>query len=101
MAPVETTRPPAQKPRARDPRDETGDGQPTHVIVLNDNHNTFEGVAMTLAQYLPGVDYGKGMVLANRIHSAGRARVWSGEREQAELYWEQLRDAGLTMAPLA
>jgi ATP-dependent Clp protease adaptor protein ClpS len=27
--------------------------------------------------------------------------VWSGERERAELYWEQLKGAGLTMAPLA
>jgi ATP-dependent Clp protease adaptor protein ClpS len=26
--------------------------------------------------------------------------VWSGHREQAELYWEELRAAGLTMAPL-
>ena len=101
MATIETVRPPVEKPRERDPRDGAGDGQPTHVIVLNDNHNTFEGVAMALAQYLPGVDYAKGMVLATRIDSAGRARVWSGEREQAELYWEQLRDAGLTMAPLA
>jgi ATP-dependent Clp protease adaptor protein ClpS len=71
------------------------------VIVLNDNHNTFEGVAMTLAQFIPGVDYDRGMALANEIHNKGRARVWRGDREQAELYWEQLRDAGLTMAPLA
>ncbi len=101
MGTVSPTRPPAQKPRARDPRDGGGDGQPVSVIVLNDNHNSFDGVAMALAQYIPGVDYDKGMALANRIHSAGRARVWSGERERAELYWEQLRDAGLTMAPLA
>ena len=33
-------------------------------------------------------------------HSTGRAVVWSGHKEQAELYWEQLRDFGLTMAPL-
>jgi hypothetical protein len=26
--------------------------------------------------------------------------VWAGMREPAELYWEQLHDAGLTMAPL-
>jgi ATP-dependent Clp protease adapter protein ClpS len=26
--------------------------------------------------------------------------VWSGQKEQAELYWELLNDAGLTMAPL-
>ena len=42
----------------------------------------------------------RGMALANTIHSSGRAVVWSGVREQAELYWEQLRDRGLTMAPL-
>ncbi len=101
MATVETTRPPREKPRERDPRDGGGDGQPVSVIVLNDSHNTFEGVATILSRYIPGVDYERGMALANRIHSAGRARVWSGERERAELYWEQLRDAGLTMAPLA
>ena len=31
------------------------------------------------------------MRLANRIHSSGRAVVWSGQKEQAELYWEQLQ----------
>jgi ATP-dependent Clp protease adaptor protein ClpS len=40
------------------------------------------------------------MALANRIHNTGQAIVWSGQKEQAELYWEQLRDFGLTMAPL-
>ena len=40
------------------------------------------------------------MALANRIHSTGQALVWSGEKEPAELYWTQLRDLGLTMAPL-
>jgi ATP-dependent Clp protease adaptor protein ClpS len=71
------------------------------VIVLNDDHNTFEHVARTLARVIPGLDYARGMAMATRIHESGRARVWSGERERAELYWEQLRDAGLTMAPLA
>jgi ATP-dependent Clp protease adaptor protein ClpS len=37
---------------------------------------------------------------ANRIHSTGQAIVWSGDQEQAELYWEQLAARGLTMAPL-
>ncbi|MCB0873587.1 MAG: ATP-dependent Clp protease adaptor ClpS [Actinobacteria bacterium] len=78
-----------------------GHGDAVHVIVLNDDHNTFEHVAATLARYIPGVDYARGMELANRIHNAGEARVWSGHREQAELYWEQLSGAGLTMAPLA
>jgi ATP-dependent Clp protease adaptor protein ClpS len=70
------------------------------VIVLNDDHNTFEGVAFALSHVLPGVSYEGGMRLANKIHNAGLAIVWSGHREPAELYWEQLRGFGLTMAPL-
>jgi ATP-dependent Clp protease adaptor protein ClpS len=70
------------------------------VIVLNDNHNTFEGVAFALSSTLPGVSYDDGMAMANTIHSKGRAIVWTGAREPAELYWEQLGAAGLTMAPL-
>jgi ATP-dependent Clp protease adaptor protein ClpS len=83
-----------------DTGDETGLGRPWLVIVRNDNHNTFEGVAFALSSVVPGVDYDKGMALANKIHSSGQAVVWSGHKEQAELYWEQLRDLGLTMAPL-
>src|SRR2546423_1014728 len=70
------------------------------VIVLNDNHNTFEGVAAALAHVLPGVSFEQGMTLANRIHITGQAVVWSGHREPAELYWENLKELGLTMAPL-
>ena len=70
------------------------------MIVLNDNHNTFEGVAFALASVIPGVDYDGGMRLATKIHNTGRAVVWSGHREQAELYWQQLEARGLTMAPL-
>ncbi len=77
----------------------TGHGG-ARVVVLNDDHNTFEGVAAALARVLPGVDYVDGMAFANRIHTEGRAEVWSGMLEVAELYWQQLRDAGLTMAPI-
>jgi ATP-dependent Clp protease adaptor protein ClpS len=70
------------------------------VIVRNDDHNTFEHVAGTLAQVIPGVSYGNGMAFANTIHKTGQAIVWSGMREPAEHYWEQLASAGLTMAPL-
>ena len=94
-----TATPPKRKERSSGTGGGTG-GRPCHVVVLNDDHNTFEHVARTLARFIPGVDYGRGMALANRIHNAGRARVWSGERERAELYWQQLKDAGLTMAPL-
>jgi ATP-dependent Clp protease adaptor protein ClpS len=88
-------------PRERLDRGEgTGLGRPWLVIVLNDDHNTFEGVAFALSSVIPGVSYDVGMQLANRIHASGQAIVWSGLQEQAELYWEQLREAGLTMAPL-
>jgi ATP-dependent Clp protease adaptor protein ClpS len=70
------------------------------VIVLNDDHNTFEHVAASLARVLPGVSLDRGYRLAEAIHTSGRAIVWSGPRETAELYWEQLDAAGLTMAPL-
>jgi ATP-dependent Clp protease adaptor protein ClpS len=78
----------------------TGLSGPARVIVLNDNVNTFEGVAFALASVLPGVSYDRGMQLANRIHNEGQAIVWSGHREAAELYWQELRDRGLTLAPL-
>jgi ATP-dependent Clp protease adaptor protein ClpS len=75
-------------------------GKPWNVIVLNDNHNTFQGVAFALSSTIPGVDYDKGMALATKIDATGQAIVWSGDREHAELYWEQLAGRGLTMAPL-
>jgi ATP-dependent Clp protease adaptor protein ClpS len=78
----------------------TGLGAPWNVIVLNDNHNTFQGVATALASTLPDVSYDQGLRIADKIHNAGRAIVWSGHKEAAELYWEQLRGYGLTMAPL-
>ena len=88
-------------PRERLDRGEgTGLGRPWLVIVLNDDHNTFQGVAFALSSVIPGVSYDDGMQLANRIHASGQAIVWSGLREQAELYWEQLRGQGLTMAAL-
>jgi ATP-dependent Clp protease adaptor protein ClpS len=78
----------------------SGVGDAWRVVVLNDNHNTFDGVAFALSSVLPGVSFDRGMTLANRIHNTGQAIVWSGHREQAELYWQQLNDFGLTMAPL-
>ena len=95
--PVSTLTPPRER---LDRGSGTGIGRPWNVIVLNDDHNTFEGVAFALSSVLPSVSYDKGMTLANRIHNSGLAIVWTGEREQAELYWEQLRGHGLTLAPL-
>jgi ATP-dependent Clp protease adaptor protein ClpS len=93
-----TLTPPRERERTRGPGGGIGDA--SRVIVLNDDHNTFDGVAFALAAVLPGVDFERGMSFANRIHNSGQALVWSGHRELAELYWEQLNGHGLTMAPL-
>ena len=85
-------------PRTAGPEDALGGHW--RVIVRNDDHNTFDHVARTLAHTLPGVDFARGWSFAERIHNSGQATVWSGLREPAELYWEQLAGAGLTMAPL-
>ena len=76
-------------PRTKDPGSGLDDNW--RVIVLNDNHNTFEGVAFALSSTLQGVSYDQGK---------GQAIVWTGNRERAEHYWELLKESGLTMAPL-
>jgi ATP-dependent Clp protease adaptor protein ClpS len=87
-----------ERPRVGGPG--SGEGGSWRVIVLNDNHNTFDHVAATLSRVIPSISIDRGYQIADQIHNRGQAIVWSGEREPAELYWEQLNDAGLTMAPL-
>ena len=87
-----------EKPRTGGPG--AGLGGNWRVIVRNDSHNTFDHVAGTLSRCIPGVSLSKGYAIADTIHNTGQAIVWTGMKETAELYWEQLRDAGLTMAPL-
>lgn len=92
-----TETPPRERARAGSG---SGIGDAWRVIVLNDDHNTFEGVAAALAATLPGIDFDKGMQLATKVHNTGQAIVWSGHREAAELYHSQLEAHGLTLAPL-
>jgi ATP-dependent Clp protease adaptor protein ClpS len=87
-----------ERPRISGPG--SGLGGDWRVIVRNDDHNTFDHVAHTLARTIPDIDVDAGYRLADRIHNTGLAIVWSGHLEPAEHYWEQLVDAGLTMAPL-
>ena len=78
----------------------TGVGGIWRVVVLNDNHNTFDHVAETLARHIPDVGLADGYRFADRIHRTGCAVVWSGERDEAESYRTLLEESGLTMAPL-
>jgi ATP-dependent Clp protease adaptor protein ClpS len=87
-----------EKPRGAGPGE--GLGGNWLVIVRNDSHNTFDHVAKTLARVIPGIGLDEGYRKADQIHNTGQAIVWSGPKEPAELYWEQLSSAGLTMAPL-
>ena len=95
MEPVSTT---IEKPREAGPG--SGLGGAWRVIVRNDNHNTFDHVARTLARFMPGVTLERGHEIAGIIHNSGQAIVFSGHKEPAEHYWELLKGAGLTMAPL-
>ncbi|MBD0264243.1 MAG: ATP-dependent Clp protease adapter ClpS [Hassallia sp. WJT32-NPBG1] len=70
------------------------------VIVLNDDFNTFQHVAECLVKYIPGMTPDHAWDLTNQVHYEGQAIVWVGPQEPAELYHQQLRRAGLTMAPL-
>jgi ATP-dependent Clp protease adaptor protein ClpS len=78
----------------------SGVGGPWRVVVLNDDFNTFDHVAETLARIVPGTTLADGYRIADTIHNKGCAIVWSGTREDAESYWTQLDDAGLSMGPL-
>jgi ATP-dependent Clp protease adaptor protein ClpS len=61
-----------ETPTRRRPSRGTGGGVdiPWQVVVLNDDHNTFEGVAFALSSVLPGVSYDRGLTLAN-VQSSG------------------------------
>ena len=78
----------------------SGVGGLWRVIVLNDDHNTFDHVAESLAAVIPDITLAEGYRFADRIHNTGQAIVWSGPREDAQRYWDGLDSAGLTLAPL-
>ena len=76
-------------------------GYPNYkVIVLNDDVNTFQHVANCLMKYIPGMTSDRAWSLTEQVHDEGQATVWVGPQEAAELYHQQLRREGLTMAPL-
>ena len=87
-----------ERPRTDGPG--SGLGGSWRVIVLNDDHNTFDGVAQALASIIPGISLDQGFRIADQIHNSGQAIVWTGDKELAEHYWELLKERGLTMAPL-
>ena len=74
--------------------------EPYKVVLYNDDVNSMDHVVRSLLRSVPGLSTRKAIEVMMEAHNSGRAIVWSGDRELAELYWEQLNSAGLTMAPL-
>ena len=70
------------------------------IIVLDDEFNTFEHVANCLINIIPSMSEKRSWNLAIKVDKEGSAEVWRGPLEQAELYHEQLKRKGLTMAPI-
>ena len=66
---------------------------PYAVVVLNDDEHTFNYVIETFMKVF-GYDHTKCFLLASDIHVNGRAIVWSGPKEVAELKRDQIRSAG-------
>lgn len=78
---------------------------PYHVIIENDDFHTFDFVIAVLCQVI-GCTPQKAFLLAEEAHTSGRAVVWTGAKEVAELKVEQImsfhetRTDGRKLGPL-
>ncbi len=63
---------------------------PWNVIVHDDPVNLMHYVTFVLMKIF-GYDEKKATILMMQVHKSGRSIVWSGEREKAEFYVQQLQ----------
>jgi ATP-dependent Clp protease adaptor protein ClpS len=63
---------------------------PYNVILLNDDHHSFEFVLDTLCKAL-GCSPERAFQYTNLAHTSGQAVVWTGTKEVAELKLEQIQ----------
>ncbi|NWK57328.1 ATP-dependent Clp protease adapter ClpS [Verrucomicrobiaceae bacterium N1E253] len=63
--------------------------QPWNVVVLDDPVNLMGYVTMVFKRVF-GYSQEKATTLMMQVHREGRSIVWSGEREKAEFYVQQL-----------
>ena len=66
---------------------------PYAVVVHDDDYHTYEYV-MEVLQKVCGHDLQKAFVLTQTVDLTGRAAVWSGPKEVAELKRDQIRGFG-------
>lgn len=64
--------------------------RPWNVVVHDDPVNLMLYVSYVLMKIF-GYDQKKATVLMMQVHNAGRSIVWTGDREKAELYVQQLQ----------
>jgi ATP-dependent Clp protease adaptor protein ClpS len=63
---------------------------PWNVVVHDDPVNLMQYVTYVLMKIF-GYDQKKAAILMMQVHQLGRSIVWSGEREKAEFYVQQLQ----------
>ena len=75
--------------------------QPWQVMILNDPVNLMSFVTLFLRRIF-GYSEEKATELMLKVHYEGSAIVWTGDREKAELYVQQLQTHQLyaVMAPI-
>ncbi|HVS37346.1 MAG TPA: ATP-dependent Clp protease adaptor ClpS [Gemmataceae bacterium] len=79
----------ATKPREREDAD-TRRVPPYHVILLNDDHHSMQFVVDVLCKGL-GCNVERAAEYMWEAHTSGRAVVWTGPKEVAELKAEQIQ----------
>jgi ATP-dependent Clp protease adaptor protein ClpS len=67
------------------------------VILINDDHNSFEHVASCLSRHIPGMSRERALKLTVKVHNEGAATVWVGPQERAQTYRDLLKQEGLTV----
>jgi ATP-dependent Clp protease adaptor protein ClpS len=87
---VRTVRPaPKQRPGLKPPRT-----QPPYAVILeDDDHHTFDYV-IEMLQKICGKPLAEAEALTREVNDTGRALVWSGSKEVAELKCELIRGFG-------
>jgi ATP-dependent Clp protease adaptor protein ClpS len=71
--------------------------RPWHVIIFNDPVNLMGYVTLIIMRIF-GYAREKAEQMMMAVHTKGRCIVWTGEREKAELYVQQLHSNQLTAA---
>lgn len=76
-------------------REDTALDVPWNVVIHDDPVNLMGYVTFVIMKIF-GYDEKKAAVLMMQVHKQGRSIVWTGQREKAEFYTQQLQSHQLT-----